>query len=95
MDRLDLELYADRLARNADRLADDISAARLREAFAELDALARAALGPIDSAVLEAVGAIGTVCEDQSALIERRVHQLALIARIQVLVEGRLAVTAR
>ncbi len=30
VDRLDLELYADRLARHADRLADEISAARLR-----------------------------------------------------------------
>ena len=30
VDRLDLELYADRLARHADRLADEIAAARLR-----------------------------------------------------------------
>ena len=31
-DRLDLELYGDRLARHASRLTDEISAARLRVA---------------------------------------------------------------
>ena len=37
MDRLDLELYADRLARHASRLADELAAARLRLTWAELE----------------------------------------------------------
>ena len=37
MPRIELELYADRLARHAERLRDDVDGARLRLAWAELE----------------------------------------------------------
>jgi hypothetical protein len=54
MPRLELELYADRLARHAERLRDDIDGARLRIAWSGIEAVARAELGARDVAVLEA-----------------------------------------
>ena len=55
MARLELELYADRLSRHAERLRDDIDGARLRIAWAGIEAVARAELGTRDVAVLEAL----------------------------------------
>jgi hypothetical protein len=89
--RLELELYADRLARHAERLRDDIDGARLRIAWGGFEAVARAELGARDVAVLEALGAL--VQPDAAAerrLLERRVRQLECVERLQALVEREL-----
>lgn len=92
MDRLDLELFADRLARDAQRLADELAAARLRLAWAELETAARAELSGDDCLQLEAIGVLrGGVPGDDEALIERRRRQLAALGRYQAYVEQRLA----
>jgi hypothetical protein len=92
MDRLDLELYADRLARDAQRVADELAAARLRLAWAGFEAWARDRLGADDCRLLEAVGALrGGATADDAALVERRRRQLAAIGRLQALVEEQLA----
>jgi hypothetical protein len=92
VDRLDLELYADRVTRHADRLADELAAARLRLAWAEFEAAARTDLAPGDALVLEAIGALrcGTTAEDE-ALVARRQRQLEALGRLQAIVEERLA----
>jgi hypothetical protein len=89
MDRLDLELYADRLARHAERLADDIAAARLRLAWADVERRARDALGAGDSLRLEALGVLqpGSGGAEDRALIERRRAQLEALGRLQAFVE--------
>jgi hypothetical protein len=80
MDRLDLELYADRLARHSDRLSDDLEAARLRMSWAVLEQDARAALGARRTALLEAVGVLaGEASGDDAALVARRRQQLAAL----------------
>ena len=92
MERLDLELYADRLARHAERLADDVDAARLRLVWGELERRARADLGAADSMRLEALGVHGPPGgggEDRT-LIERRGLQLAALKRLQAHVEREL-----
>lgn len=97
MDRLDLELYADRLARHADRLSDDLEAARLRMAWAVLEHDARAALGARRAALLAAVGVMaddGTGDED-AALIARRRQQLGALEALQAHVEMRIAEIAQ
>jgi hypothetical protein len=98
MDRLDLELYADRLARHSDRLSDDLEAARLRLAWSALEREARLALGARQSALLEAVGVIaaGSGQEDDAALVARRRQQLGALEALQSHVEMRIAgLTAR
>ena len=69
MDRLDLELYADRLARHASRLADELAAARLRLTWAELERGARVELGAGRSLLLESLGVLAQV----AAVRRRRV----------------------
>jgi hypothetical protein len=93
MDRLDLELYADRLARHADRLSDDLEAARLRLSWAALEHDARAALGARRSALLEAVGVIAgeATGDDDAALVARRRQQLGALEALQAHVEMRIA----
>jgi hypothetical protein len=93
MDRLDLELYADRLARLADRLADEVAAARLRLAFAEIERGARAVLGAADAALLEAIGAMAEQggADADRRLVERRSHQLAIVGRYRRYVDDRIA----
>jgi hypothetical protein len=93
MDRLDLELYADRLARHAARLADELAAARLRLTWAELERAARAELGAGRSLLLESLGvlAAGEGGEADEALVERRREQLAALAALQAYVERAIA----
>jgi hypothetical protein len=93
MDRLDLELYADRLARHSDRLSDDLEAARLRMAWAMLERDARAALGPRRAALLEAVGVIADeeTGAGDAALVARRRQQLGALEALQAHVEMRIA----
>jgi hypothetical protein len=91
MARLELELYADRLSRHAERLRDDVDGARMRIAWAGIEAVARAELGTRDVAVLEAIGAL--VQADAAAerrLLERRIRQLESVERLQALVEREL-----
>ena len=92
VDRLDLELYADRLARHADRLADEISAARLRLSWQLIERDARAELSADETARLEAVGVLGTPegSDQDTRLIERRHDQLAAISRLQEIVERKI-----
>jgi hypothetical protein len=93
MDRLDLELYADRLARHASRLADELAAARLRLTWAALEREARAELGPGRSLLLESLGVLapedGGGADEQ--LLARRREQLEALAALQVHVERRIA----
>ena len=92
VDRLDLELYADRLARHADRLSDEISAARLRLSWQLIEREARTELAADETARLEAVGVLGAPdgTDQDTRLIERRHDQLAAIGRIQEIVERRI-----
>ena len=95
MARLELELYADRLARHAERLRDEIDGARLRIAWGGIEAVARAELGSRDVAVLEALGAL--VQPDAAAerrLLERRIRQLEYVARLQALIGRELGSAA-
>jgi hypothetical protein len=91
MTRIELELYADRLGRHAERLRDDVEGARMRLSWAELETRARDKLGPRDCAVLEALGVL-TAC-DQAAerrLVERRLRQLRAVERLQAVVEAEI-----
>jgi hypothetical protein len=95
MTRIELELYADRLGRHAERIRDDIDGARMRLAWAELESRAVEQLGPRDTAVLEALGVLAGA--DQAAerrLIERRVCQLRVVERLQAVVEAEIEATA-
>ncbi len=89
MERIDLELYADRLATHAARLTDDLSAARLRVSWREIEQAARSRLSVEDLRALEAVGVIEpeTVHEDDDRLAGRRRLQLDALLRLQLLVE--------
>jgi hypothetical protein len=92
MSRIELELYADRLARHAERLRDDVDGARLRLAWAGLEQRARADLGAHDAAVLEALGVLVAVDDaGERRLLERRLRQLQALERLQALVEQELA----
>jgi hypothetical protein len=97
MDRLDLELYADRLARHADRLSDDLEAARLRRSWAALEREARVALGARQVSLLEAVGVIADASAggDDAALVARRRQQLGALEALQSHVEMRIAALVR
>ena len=90
-DRLDLELYGDRLARHAARLTDEISAARLRVAWYRLEREAHRELGAAAWAQLEA---IGVVSSDENhadeALVTRRLSQLAALTELTEFVELRI-----
>ena len=93
MDRLDLELYADRLARHASRLADELAAARLRLTWAALERSARAELGAGRSLLLESLGVLAQVDAGAAdeALLARRREQLEALAALQVYVERRIS----
>ncbi len=90
-DRLDLELYADRLARHSSRLADEIATARLRQAWQRLELDARRELGATAWAQLEALGIVSAAGDPSDEhLIERRHEQLRALSQLQELVEQRL-----
>ncbi len=92
MDRLDLELYADRIARHADRLNDELGAARLRLSWNAFEARSRERLGPEDTLLLESIGVLVT-CDEESdrTMARRRERQLAALGRLQVMVEESLS----
>ena len=92
MDRLDLELYADRLARHADRLADELEAAPPAPRLVERSSVRRALSSRAgEVALLEAVGVLApTPGGDDRALVERRRGQLEALSRLQAYVERRI-----
>ena len=95
MTRIELELYADRLARHAERLRDDVEGGRMRIEWSRLEQRARDELGQRDSAVLEALGVLGA--DDEQAerrLIDRRLRQLRAVERLQALVEREIESTS-
>ena len=95
MGRIELELYADRLARHAERLRDDVEGGRMRIEWSRLEQRARDELGQRDSAVLEALGVLGA--DDEQAerrLIDRRLRQLRAVERLQALVERAIESTS-
>ncbi len=93
MDRLDLELYADRLARHASRLADELAAARLRLTWAELERDARTQLGAGRPLLLESLGVLAQADAEgaDEGLLARRREQLEALAALQVYVERCIA----
>jgi hypothetical protein len=91
MSRIEIELYADRLSRHAERLRDDLEGARMRLAWLRLEQGARNELGARDCAVLEALGVMsGSDEQAERRLIERRLRQLEVVERYQSLVEREL-----
>jgi hypothetical protein len=95
MTRIELELYADRLARHAERLRDDLEGGRMRLAWLRLERSAREELGARDAAMLEALGVLsGSDESSERRLIERRLRQLEVVERFQALVERELEALA-
>src|SRR5262245_26170238 len=84
MTRIELELYADRLGRHAERLRDDVEAARMHLSWAALETRCRERLGTRDVAVLEALGVL-SACDEQAEcrLVKRRLAQLRVVERLQ------------
>ena len=95
-DRLDLELYLDRLSRHEDRLCDEVAAARLRISWARLERECADEMTSVETSLLSAVGVIASPDNgDESALIARRARQIEAIRRMRELVEERLAELTR
>src|SRR3954470_5045137 len=91
MTRIEIELYADRLSRHAERLRDDLEGAPMRLGWLRLESRAREQLGVRDCAVLEALGVLTS--SDEAAerrLVDRRLRQLEVMERFQALVEAEL-----
>jgi hypothetical protein len=89
MDRLDVELYAERLARHAERAADDLADARLRQAWCDLERELREGLAAADVARLEGIGllmpAASAAAVDRA--VQERTRDLEAIHRLQAAVE--------
>ncbi len=91
MARIELELYADRLSRHAERLRDDVDGARMRLVWARFEAGARDRLSARDLQLLEAIGVWAGVDEQaEQRLLQRRLRQLAAVEKLQSLVEEAL-----
>ena len=90
-DAVDLELYLERLAQHEQRLVVDIEQARRRQVFAGLEEDLRNRIGPVEAALLEAVGVIARSLDGGDAhLIARRARQLEAVRKARALVEQRL-----
>ena len=88
---VDLELYLERLAQHEQRLIIDIEQARRRQVFAGLEEDLRSRIGPVESALLEAVGVIARSLDGGDAhLIARRARQLEAVRKARTLVEQQL-----
>ena len=91
-ERLDLELYLDRLVRHEQRLCDEVCAARMRIVWTQLERELADELTSVEENLLQAVGVITPHNQgDETALIARRARQIGAIRRLQSLVEERLA----
>ncbi|MGA0122521.1 MAG: hypothetical protein ACO3KD_05880 [Gaiellales bacterium] len=93
MDRLDLELYAERLARLVERTADDLADARLRLAWADLEADFEPVLTGADAERLRAIGVLAPleITDVARRAVVERAEDLAVLHRLQALVERRRA----
>lgn len=93
MDRLDIELYAERLARHVERAADALADARLREAWWELESAARPSLALLDAERLETLGLLLTPTTASAIMrsVGERAKDLAAIHRLQAIVERQRA----
>lgn len=93
MDRLDVELYAERLARLVQRAADDLADARLRQAWCDLERGLRGDLDGADAARLEALGVLrpATAVDAVDRAVRERADDLAALQRLQAGVERRRA----
>ena len=90
-DSVDLKLYLERLAHHEQRLIIDIEQARRRQVFAGLEEDLRNRIGPVEAALLEAVGVIARSLDGGDAhLIARRARQLEAVRKARALVEQRL-----
>ena len=90
-DSVDLELYLERLAHHEQRLIIDIEQARRRQVFAGLEEDLRSRIGPVEAALLEAVGVIARTLDGGDAhLIARRARQLEAVRTVIRLIEQRL-----
>jgi hypothetical protein len=91
-DRLDLELYIDRLERHGDRLRDELAAARLRAAWTSLEEDLRNDLTQSQTELLQAIGVLAPIDsgEADTTVIHHRTLQLDALARLQQLVEQRI-----
>jgi hypothetical protein len=78
--RLDLHLYAERLTRHAERVADDLADARLAEAWCDIDDRLRVGLTDNDIRALEVVGILGND--------ERRANAAASVAHFQLVLHA-------
>ena len=93
MDRLDVELYAERLARHAERAADDLADTRLRAAWCELERDLRRGLDEADAARLEGLGLLlpPPAADAVARAVAERTRDLQAIQRLQAAVERRRA----
>ncbi|MGI9117796.1 MAG: hypothetical protein ACR2JV_09230 [Gaiellales bacterium] len=93
MDRLDVELYAERLARHVEWAADELADARLRAAWLELEHEARTRVDARDWRRLEELGIV--MPEAAAGAVDRavaeRTRDLAVLHRLQAIVERRRA----
>ena len=88
---VDLELYLERLAHHEQRLIVDIEQARRRQVFAGLEEDLRGRIGPVEAALLEAVGVIARSLDGGDAhLVARRARQLEAVRTVIRLIEQRL-----
>ena len=88
---VDLALYLERLAQHEQRLIIDIEQARRRQVFADLEEDLRNRIGPVEAALLEAVGVIARSLDGGDAhLIARRARQLEAVRKARALVEQQL-----
>jgi len=89
MDRLDLELYAERLDRYRERVLDDLAHARMRASWSAFEAQAREHLDPHEVARLTALGILASEHADEDArtMSAERSADLLALERLQVLVE--------
>lgn len=92
-ERLDLELYADRLARHAERLADEFTKQRLIAAWSDLEQDVRGELTDDQISDLVHMGVIGELDHSNGsrAIMETIRGRMESLAAIQSAVERRLA----
>ena len=89
MDRLDLELYAERLAHYRERILDDLAHARMRESWSDFEDSARDRLDPHETARLVALGVLapeGAAVAARETTAERAAD-LVVLEHLQLLVE--------
>lgn len=89
MSRLDIELYKERLARHAERVAEELADARMILAWADLEQQMLPNLSGTEVARLEGMGILSTSerWDAASRSVNERERDLHAIHRMQVLVK--------